>query len=115
MTWENTAQIPLTVPQFVNPTMSIVQEELMKMDVKTQIFVLKNTETLMVTYAQYIVLRTAKTMKYSVPEHETQLMAATAKTNVSQRIPINGEKLQDLTAPDGAQLSVTSMKSCALP
>ena len=115
MTWENTAQIPPTVPQFAHPTMSIAQEELMKMDARTQIFVLKNTETLMVTYAQYIVLRTAKMMKYSVPEHETQSMAATAKTSVSQRIPINGEKLQDLIAPDGVQLSVTSMKSCALP
>merc|ERR1712018_1034048 len=66
-------------------------------------------------YAQYIVLRTAKMTKYSVPEHETQSMAATAKTNVNQRIPINGEKLQDLIVPDGVQLSVTSMKFCALP
>ena len=115
MTKENTALIPPTVPQFAHPTMSIAQEVLRKMDAKAQIFVSKNTETLMVMYAQYIVLRTAKMMKYSVQEHETQSMAATAKTSASQRIPINGEKLLDLIAQDGVQLSAMSMKFCVLP
>ena len=87
----------------------------MRMDAKTQTCALRNTETSMVMYAPFTVQKTVKMMKYSVPEHETQSMAATARTSVSQRIPINGEKLQDLIAPDGVQLSVTSMKSCALP
>ena len=39
MTKENTAQILQTAPQFVHPTTSTVQEELMMMDARTQTFV----------------------------------------------------------------------------
>ena len=85
----------------------------MKMVARTPTFVLKSTETSMVTYVQYIVQRTVKMTKFSALEQETQSMAVTAKTHVNQRTLINGEKLQDLTAPDGAQLSVLNMKSCA--
>ena len=63
--------------------------------------------------ALYTVQKTAKMMKFSALEQETQSMAVTAKTHVNQRTLTNGEKLQDLTAPDGAQLSVSNMKSCA--
>jgi len=87
----------------------------MKMDVRNQIFALKNTETSMVMYAQYIVQRTVKMMKYSAQEPETQSMVATARTSASQRTLMYGEKLLDLTVPDGAQLSAMNMKSCALP
>ena len=85
----------------------------MKMVARTPTFVLKSTETSMVTYVQYIALRTVKMTKFSALEQETQSMVAIAKTNVNQRTLTNGEKLQDLTAPDGAQLSVSNMKSCA--
>jgi len=112
-TKENTAQIPPTVPQFAHQTTSIAQEVLMKMDARNLIFVLKNTEISMETYAQYTVQKTAKMMKYSVQEHETPSMVATARTNASQRTLTNGEKLQDLTVPDGVQLSAMNMKSCA--
>ena len=113
MTKENTAQILQTAPQFVHPTTSTVQEELMMMDARTQTFALKSTKISMVMYAQYIVQRTVKMTKFSALEQETQSMAVTAKTHVNQRTLTNGEKLQDLTAPDGAQLSVSNMKSCA--
>ena len=82
----------------------------MKMVARTPTFVLKSTETSMVTYVQYIVQRTVKMTKFSALEQETQSMAVTAKTHVNQRTLTNGEKLQDLTAPDGVQLSVSNMK-----
>jgi len=69
----------------------------------------------METYAQYIALRTAKMMKYSVQEHEIQSTVATARINANQRTLINGEKLQDQTVPDGVQLSVMNTKSCVHP
>ena len=112
---ENTAQILQTAPQFVHPTTSTVQEELMMMDARTQTFALKSTKISMVMYAQYIVQRTVKMTKFSALEQETQSMAVTAKTHVNQRTLINGEKLQDLTVLDGAQLSALNMKSCAHP
>ena len=112
---ENTVQILQTAPQFVHPTTSTVQEELMMMDARTQTFALKSTKISMVMYAQYIVQRTVKMMKYSAQEPETQSMVATARTSASQRTLMYGEKLLDLTVPDGAQLSAMNMKSCALP
>merc|ERR1712223_1600976 len=115
MTKENTAQIPLIVQPSAHQTTSTAQEELMKMDVRNQIFALKSTETSMVMYVQSIVLRTVKMMKYSAQEPETQSMVATARTSANQRTPMYGEKLLDLTVPDGAQLSAMNMKSCALP
>jgi len=109
-TKENTAQIPLTVPPFAHQTTSTAQAVLMKMDARNQIFVLKNTEISTETYAQYIVQKTVKMMKYSAQEHETPSTVATARTNASQRTLTNGEKLQDLTVPDGAQLSALNTK-----
>merc|ERR1719486_1130303 len=64
---------------------------------------------------QSIAQRTVRMMKYSAQEPETQSMVATARTSASQRTPMYGEKLLDLTVPDGAQLSAMNMKSCALP
>ena len=115
MTKENTAQIPLIVQPSAHQTTSIAQEELMRMDARSPTFALKSTETSMVMYAQSIVQRTAKMMKYSAQEPETQSMVATARTSASQRTLMYGEKLLDLTVPDGAQLSAMNMKSCALP
>jgi len=87
----------------------------MKMVARTPTFVLKSTETSMVTYVQYIVQRTVKMTKFSALEQETQSMVAIAKTNVNQRTLTNGEKLQDLTVPDGAQLSALNTKFYAHP
>ena len=69
----------------------------------------------MVMCAQYIVQRTVKMMKFSALEHEILSMVATVRISVSQKTLINGEKLQDLTVLDGAQLSALNMKSCAHP
>jgi len=115
MTKENTAQILLIVQPSAHQTTSIAQEELMRMDARSPTFALKSTETSMVMYAQSIAQRTVKMMKYSAQEPETQSMVATARTSVSQRTLMYGEKLLDLTVPDGAQLSAMNMKSCALP
>merc|ERR1712126_524487 len=86
-----------------------------KMVARTPTFVLKSTETSMVTYVQYIVQRTVKMTKFSALEQEIQSMVATARISVSQKTLINGEKLQDLTVLDGALLSALNMKSCAHP
>ena len=69
----------------------------------------------MVMCVQYIVQKTAKMMKFSAPVREILSMVATARISVSQKTLINGEKLQDLTVLDGAQLSALNMKSCAHP
>ena len=69
---------------------------------------------LMEMYAQYTVQKTAEMTKYSVLEHGTQSMVATARTHVSQRIPINGEKHQDQNVQDGALQYAKNMKSCVL-
>jgi len=86
----------------------------MTQDAKTQTCALRNTETSMVMYAPFTVQKTAMMMKYSVPEHETQLTDAIARTNATLKPLINGEKLQVLNVPDGALLFVMNMKSYAL-
>ena len=82
----------------------------MMTDARTRTFALKSTKISMVMYAQYIVQRIVKMTKFSALEQETQSMVVTARTHVNQRTLTNGEKLQDLTAPDGVQLSVSNMK-----
>jgi len=85
------------------------------MDVRNPIFASKNTETSTVMYAQYIALRTAKMTRSSVQEQEIQSTVAIARINANQRTNMYGEKLQDLTVPDGAQLSAMNTKFCAHP
>ena len=86
----------------------------MTLDAKTQTCALRNTETSMVIYAPFTVQKTAKMMKYSAPEHETQLTDVIARTNAKLKPNINGEKLQVLIVPDGALPFVMNMKSYAL-
>jgi len=86
----------------------------MTLDAKTQTCALRNTETSMVIYAPFTVQKTVKMMKFSAPEHETQLTDAIARTNAKLKTHIHGEKLQVLNVPDGALLFAMSMKSYVL-
>jgi len=82
-----------------------------RMDAKTQIYALNNTEILMVIFAQFIAHKYARTTKYFVQEQGVQLMDVMDQINAKTKEPISGAKHQAFHAQVGAQEYALIMKS----